>query len=90
MIFRGTIALGIIVVLSFFLSTLADRICLYLFFIYILGIGCLIRNAMIPYKYLSICFVVSLTYALFFIWFALSSFATAFWFPYGMALYGSS
>jgi hypothetical protein len=90
MIFRGGIVLVLLTMLSLFLSTLADRLCLYLYFIYILGIGSVIRYALKPYKYLSLCFVVSLTYVMFFIWFSLSSFAASAWFPYGMALYSGS
>ncbi|HEY1904100.1 MAG TPA: EpsG family protein [Terracidiphilus sp.] len=88
-IIRGIVALGAITILSLFLSTLADRICLYLFFIYMLGIGSMIRYSMIPFKYLSIFFVVCLTYGIFFAWFGLSNFAVA-WFPYGISLSSNS
>ena len=87
---RGAVALGFITVLSLFLSTMAERICLYLFFIYMLGIGSLIRYARPPSKYLSIYFVVCLTYAIFFAWFGLSAFAAGAWFPYGNALYSTT
>jgi len=90
MILKGAVALGILAILSLFLSTLADRVCLYLFFIYLLGVGSLIRYAKLPFKYLSIYFVICLTYAMFFVWFGLSSYAAASWFPYGISLYGSS
>lgn len=90
MIIRGAITLGLMAVLSLFLSTLADRICLYLFFIYILAVGSVIRYARLPFKYLSLYFVICLSYGVFFIWFGLSNFATAAWFPYGMSLYGNS
>jgi hypothetical protein len=90
LIIRGAIVLGLMTVMSLFLSTLADRICLYLYFIYILGVGSAIRYAMRPFKYLSICFVVTLTYGLFFSWFGLSSFAAAAWLPYSIALYSKS
>ena len=90
MIIRGAIALGLMAVLSLFLSTLAHRICLYLFFIYILAVGSVIRYARLPFKYLSLYFVICLSYGVFFIWFGLSNFATAAWFPYGMSLYGNS
>jgi hypothetical protein len=86
-IFRGTVALGLLVILSVFLSTLADRVCLYLFFIYMLGMGSVIRNAIRPYKFLSILMVVSLSYAVFVAWFGFSSFAALAWFPYGMSFY---
>jgi hypothetical protein len=88
-ILRGAVALCLIAVLSLFLSTVADRICLYLFFIYILGIGSVIRYTMIPFKYISVYLVVCLTYGIFFAWFGLSNFA-ADWFPYGISLYSSS
>jgi hypothetical protein len=90
MIIRGAITLGLIAVLSLFLSTIADRICLYLFFIYILAVGSVIRYARLPFKYLSLYFVICLSYGVFFIWFGLSNFAAAAWFPYGMSLYGNS
>jgi hypothetical protein len=90
MIIRGAITLSLIAVLSLFLSTLADRICLYLFFIYILAIGSVIRYARLPFKYLSLYFVICLSYGVFFIWFGLSNFASAAWFPYGMSIYGNS
>jgi hypothetical protein len=88
-ILRGAVALCLIAVLSLFLSTVADRICLYLFFIYILGIGSVIRYTMIPFKYISVYLVVCLTYGIFFAWFGLSNFA-ADWFPYRISLYSSS
>jgi hypothetical protein len=90
MIVRGGITLGFLILLSLFLSTLADRICLYLFFVYLLGVGSLIRYATQPFRYLSIGFVVCLTYAVFVAWFGLSAYASAAWFPYGNALYGVS
>ena len=90
MIIRGAITLGLIAVLSLFLSTIADRICLYLFFIYVLAIGSVIRYARLPFKYLSLYFVICLSYGIFFVWFGLSNFASAAWFPYGMSLYGNS
>jgi len=86
-IFRGAIALGVLAIVGFFLSTVADRICVYLSFIYLLGIGSVIRYAMRPFKFLSVYFVVCLTYGLFFVWFGLSTFAASDWFPYGMAFY---
>jgi hypothetical protein len=90
-ILRGAVALCGLAVLSLFLSTLADRICLYLFFIYVLGFGSMIRYAKSPpLKYLSLCFVVCLSYGIFLTWFGLSEFAAAGWFPYGIALYGGS
>jgi len=89
-IVRGTFALGLISLLSLFLSTLADRVCLYLFFIYMLGIGSLIRYSRIPFKFLSICLVVALTYGIFFAWFGLSEFAAAAWYPYGISFSSNS
>jgi hypothetical protein len=90
-IFRGAVALCGLAVLSLFLSTLADRICLNLFFIYVLGLGSVTRYATSqPLKYLSICFVVCLSYGIFLTWFGLSEFAAAAWFPYGIALYSGS
>ena len=86
-IFRGAVALGLVSLLSVFLSTLADRVCLYLFFIYMLGMGSVIRNAIRPYKFLSIFMVVSLSYAVFLAWFGFSSFAALAWFPYGISFY---
>jgi small-conductance mechanosensitive channel len=88
-IVRGTVALGAITILSLFLSTLADRICLYLFFIYVLGIGSMVRYTLRPFKYLSLYLVLCLTYGLFFAWFGLSGFAAA-WFPYGIALHSGT
>lgn len=87
MVIRGAVALGLLAVLSMFLSTLADRICLYLFFLYLLGIGNLIHFAPPPLKYISIMLVVSVTFAIFLGWFSLSAFAAAGWFPYGNALF---
>jgi hypothetical protein len=86
-IFRGTVALGMLCVLSIFLSTLADRICVYLFVIYLLAMGSVIRNSVRPYRFLSLLMVVSLSYALFVAWFGFSTFATAAWFPYKMSFY---
>jgi hypothetical protein len=86
-IFRAAIALGLLSVLSLFLSTIADRVCLYLFVIYLLGMGSVIRNSIRPYKFLSLFMVVSLSYALFLAWFGFSSFAAAAWFPYGISFY---
>jgi hypothetical protein len=89
-IIRGAVALGFITLLSVFLSTLADRVCLYLFFMYMLGMGSVIRNSIRPFKFLSIFLVVSLSYAVFLAWFGFSAFAAGGWFPYGISLYGNS
>ena len=89
-IFRGTVALALIAVLSVFLSTLADRVCLYLFFIYMLGMGSVIRNSIRPFKFLSIFLVVSLSYGVFLAWFGFSAFAAGAWFPYGISFYNGT
>ena len=89
-IVRGAIALAFLAVLSLFLSTMADRICLYLFFIYVLGMGKLVDNARNYSKYLSLYFLVSLSYAVFLAWFGFSAFAAGAWFPYGNALFTST
>lgn len=85
---RGAIGLAMLTVLSVFLSTMADRICLYLFFIYALGLGKLLDYARTPSKYLSLYFLITVSYAVFLAWFGFSAFAAGAWFPYGNALFG--
>lgn len=83
---RGAGALCLIMLVSLFLSTLADRICLYLSFVYVLGLGSLVRFSTAPFRYLSLGFVVCVTYAVFLLWFGLSSYAEGAWYPYANAL----
>jgi hypothetical protein len=82
MVLRSSIALIAILPLSLVLSTLADRICLYLFFVYVLGVGSSIKYSKPPFAYLYIWFITIFSYGIFTTWFVLSSHAAAYWFPY--------
>jgi hypothetical protein len=89
-IIRGGVALSFLILVSFFLSTMADRLCLYLMFIYLLAFGYMIRYAHPPFRYLSLLLILSFSYSIFLVWFQFSSFATAAWYPYAMAVSGAN
>lgn len=87
LIIRCGVALVFLMILSVFLSTLADRLCLYLFFVYIAASGKIVRYAKPPFRYLSLLSLFSGTYAVFVVWFALSPLASIGWVPYHNVLF---
>jgi hypothetical protein len=90
MLFRCLIGMAVIVPLSFIVSTVADRLCLYLLFAYVLGMGSLVKNTPALFRYFSFVFIVCFSFATCITWFSLSKFAAASWLPYGNSLCGSS
>jgi hypothetical protein len=67
-------------------STLADRVCLYLFFIYLVTFARSLRFSPVGLRYSALAVAYVTTYACFLLWFALSSYAVNFWIPYHNAL----
>jgi len=71
-------------------STLADRVCLYLFFIYLVTFARSMRFSPVELRHCALAVAYATTYACFLVWFALSSYAVNFWIPYHSALLGGS
>jgi hypothetical protein len=63
-------------------STLADRICLYLFFIYLVALARALRFSRVELRLPVLAGVYLTTYACFFVWFAASRYAASSWIPY--------
>jgi hypothetical protein len=66
------------------LSTLADRTCLYLFFLYLIPLGRSIRFSSPWSKGITLLSVFVINFLCFFVWFGISSFAAQAWIPYKM------
>jgi len=71
-------------------STLADRVCLYLFFVYLTACGRAIGFSTPVARYLMMGLLVATTYGCFFLWFAVSPYAASSWIPYHSVLFDQS
>jgi hypothetical protein len=86
LLLRALIILMFITPLCLFFSTLVDRICLYLFFVYILGIGNSVKYAAYYFRSAYFMLVAAFSYGVFIAWFGFSPQASNYWFPYGNSL----
>jgi len=81
---RASLVVIMLAALSFRFSTIADRIGLYMMFLYVTMMASTLRYIRPNYpefQWLSIFFCAAMTYAVFFVWFGLSS-AASLWIPY--------
>lgn len=83
---NGSIIAICLVPLAVIASTLADRICLYLFFIYLVSFARAIPFARHELRFVATASIFYVTYACFFLWFATSSYAADYWIPYHSSL----
>lgn len=67
-------------------STLANRACFYLLFVYLVSLTRAIRFSRVEVRSVVLAGMYATTYACFFVWFALSSYAVNWWIPYHSAL----
>jgi hypothetical protein len=71
-------------------STLADRVCLYLFFVYLAACGRAISFSTPAARYIVMGLLVATTYGCFFLWFTVSPYAASSWIPYHSFLFDQS
>ena len=69
-------------------STFADRICLYLLFIYLIAMAKMTRFTRIELRPMALAGIYTTTYLCFFAWFIASSYAARSWIPYRNILIG--
>lgn len=67
-------------------STIANRVCFYLLFVYLAGLARAIRFSRMEAHFLALLGGYAATYACFFLWFSASSYATEWWIPYHSVL----
>ena len=79
---KTALLLLVLVPLAVSFSTAVDRLCLYLFFFCILGLGRAIRYTDIPFRMVTLILVFAFSYGIFGLWFATSSYAANYWIPY--------
>lgn len=79
---KAAAACIILIPLATVSSTLADRLCLYLFLLYIMGLGRAIRYAGVISKNIVLVSTFAFSFGVFALWFSLSSYAAAYWIPY--------
>ncbi|HVJ08742.1 MAG TPA: EpsG family protein [Acidisarcina sp.] len=71
-------------------STLADRVCLYLFFVYLAACGRAIHFSSPAARQVAMGILVAATYGCFFLWFTVSPYAASSWIPYRSWLFSQS
>ena len=79
-----------LVPVAFFASTLADRVCLYLFFLYLVALGRVVSFSKPITRNIAFTTLIAATYGIFFLWFGISSYAASSWIPYHMSFWGRS
>jgi hypothetical protein len=70
-------------------STLANRVCFYLLFVYLVTLARATRFSRVELRPLVLAGIYVTTYACFLVWFAMSSYAADWWIPYHSALLGT-
>ena len=88
LIVSGSALAVALIPLAIVASTLADRICLYLFFIYLVAVARAIRLSRFELRSATLAGIYVTTYASFFTWFVLSPYAANSWIPYHSILLG--
>ena len=83
---KATAVCLVLLPFALFSSTLVDRCCLYLFFLFLLGFGRAIGYSNKSFRSVTLVATFVFTYLTFGVWFMTSSYAAAYWLPYHSVL----